>query len=286
MTDTTDFLAWTPSDAAGEIAVPAPDDDKYSRGVLGVVTGSSAYPGAAVLGVEAALHTGVGMLRYVGPQRAADFVLHRRPEAVTGVGRVQAWLLGSGVDPDHLDDETREGFSAAASSGLPLVLDAGALSLREEATGPVVLTPHFRELAGATGQDVDDVTADPAGAAARAAERWGSTVLVKGHRTYVASPGGTRLVAASAPSWLATAGAGDALGGVLGALVATHADEVADDPEALARLAATAAVVHGLAAARASGGGPLTVLGLVHALPATIAEMLARREASGGSRAS
>jgi len=266
--------------------VPAPDDDKYSRGVLGVVTGSSAYPGAAVLGVEAALHTGVGMLRYVGPQRAADFVLHRRPEAVTGVGRVQAWLLGSGVDPDHVDDDTREGFSAAASSGLPLVLDAGALSLREEATGPVVLTPHFRELAGATGQDVDDVAADPAGAAARAAERWGSTVLVKGHRTYVASPGGTRLVAASAPSWLATAGAGDALGGVLGALVATHADEVADDPEALARLAATAAVVHGLAAARASGGGPLTVLGLVHALPATIAEMLARREASGGSRAS
>jgi len=286
VTDTTDFLDWTPSDAAGEIAVPAPDDDKYSRGVLGVVTGSSAYPGAAVLGVEAALHTGVGMLRYVGPQRAADFVLHRRPEAVTGVGRVQAWLLGSGVDPDHLDDETREGFSAAASSGLPLVLDAGALSLREEATGPVVLTPHFRELAGATGQDVDDVAADPAGAAARAAERWGSTVLVKGHRTYVASPGGTRLVAASAPSWLATAGAGDALGGVLGALVATHADEVADDPEALARLAATAAVVHGLAATRASGGGPLTVLGLVHALPATIAEMLARREASGGSRAS
>ena len=286
MTDTTDFLDWTPSDAAGEIGVPAPDDDKYSRGVLGVVTGSSAYPGAAVLGVEAALHTGVGMLRYVGPQRAADFVLHRRPEAVTGAGRVQAWLLGSGVDPDHLDDETREGFSAAASSGLPLVLDAGALSLREEATGPVVLTPHFRELAGATGQDVDDVAADPAGAAARAAERWGSTVLVKGHRTYVASPGGTRLVAASAPSWLATAGAGDALGGVLGALVATHADEVADDPEALARLAATAAVVHGLAAARASGGGPLTVLGLVHALPATIAEMLARREASGGSRAS
>jgi NAD(P)H-hydrate repair Nnr-like enzyme with NAD(P)H-hydrate dehydratase domain len=272
-----DFTDWTPSDAAGEIAVPRPDDDKYSRGVLGVVTGSSSYPGAAVLGVEAALHTGVGMLRYVGPRRAADFVLHRRPEAVTGIGRVQAWLLGSGVDGDHLDDETEEGFRTAASSGLPLVLDAGALSLRERATGPVVLTPHFRELATASGQEVDEVAADPAGAAARAAETWGCTVLVKGHRTYVASPGGTRLVAASAPSWLATAGAGDALGGVLGALVATHADEVADDAEALARLAATAAVVHGLAASRASAGGPLTVLGLVHALPATIAELVAGR---------
>jgi hydroxyethylthiazole kinase-like uncharacterized protein yjeF len=268
------FAPWAPADAASWIAVPAADDDKYSRGVLGVVTGSSSYPGAAVLGVEAALHTGVGMLRYLGPARASDFVLHRRPEAVTSAGRVQAWLLGSGVDPDHLDDETSEGFDTAASSGLPLVLDAGALGLRERATGPVVVTPHFRELARATGRSVDDVAADPAEAAVRAAGEWGCTVLVKGHRTYVASPGGTRLVAESAPSWLATAGAGDALGGVLGALVATHSDEVLAQEDALARLAATASVVHGLAAERASGGGPLTVLGLVDALPATIAGLL------------
>ena len=268
------FTPWTPADAARWIAVPAADDDKYSRGVLGVVTGSSSYPGAAVLGVEAALHTGVGMLRYLGPERASDFVLHRRPEAVTSAGRVQAWLLGSGVDPDHLDDDTSDGFDTAASSGLPLVLDAGALDLRERATGPVVLTPHLRELARATGRSVDDVVADPAEAAVRAAGEWGCTVLVKGHRTYVASSGGTRLVAESAPSWLATAGAGDALGGVLGALVATHSDEVLEQEDALARLAATAAVVHGLAAERASGGGPLTVLGLVDALPATIAGLL------------
>ncbi|NIJ03990.1 NAD(P)H-hydrate dehydratase [Frigoribacterium faeni] len=267
---------WTPADAADWIAVPAADDDKYSRGVLGVVTGSTAYPGAAVLGVEAALHTGVGMLRYLGPARASDFVLHRRPEAVTSPGRVQAWLLGSGVDPDHLDDETSDGFETAASSGLPLVLDAGAIGLRERATGRVVVTPHFRELARATGRSVDDVAADPAEAAARAAGEWGCTVLVKGHRTHVASAGGTRLVAESAPSWLATAGAGDALGGVLGALVATHADVALEQEDALARLAATAAVVHGLAAERASGGGPLTVLGLVDALPATIAGLLRR----------
>lgn len=270
----TDFEPWTPADAAEWIAVPGADDDKYSRGVLGVVTGSSSYPGAAVLGVEAALHTGVGMVRYLGPARASDFVLHRRPEAVTSPGRVQAWLLGSGVDPDHLDDETRDGFATGASSGLPLVLDAGALSLREEATGPVVLTPHLRELARAAGREVDDVAADPGDAAVRAAGEWGCTVLVKGHRTYVASPGGIRLVAASAPSWLATAGAGDALGGVLGALLATHADEIAADPEATARLAATASVVHGLAASRASGGGPITVLGLIDALPATIASLV------------
>ncbi|ARC57253.1 Bifunctional NAD(P)H-hydrate repair enzyme Nnr [Frondihabitans sp. 762G35] len=271
----TDYAAWTPRDAAAWIAVPRDDDDKYSRGVLGVVTGSDQYPGAAVLGVEAALHTGVGMLRYLGPERAASFVLQRRPEAVTSPGRVQAYLLGSGIDPDTLDGVTTERFRQAAASGVPLVLDAGALSLRDRTDAPVVVTPHFRELAKATGRTVDDIAADPAAAAIEAAETWGATVLLKGHSTYVASPNGVRLVAASAPSWLATAGAGDALGGILGALVATHADAIDADEGALARLAATAAVVHGLAASRASGGGPLTVLGLVDRVPATIAALLA-----------
>ncbi len=54
---------------AAQIAVPGQDDDKYTRGVLGVITGSTLYPGAAVLGVEAALRTGVGMVRYLGPER-------------------------------------------------------------------------------------------------------------------------------------------------------------------------------------------------------------------------
>jgi NAD(P)H-hydrate repair Nnr-like enzyme with NAD(P)H-hydrate dehydratase domain len=155
----TDYLPWTPRDAADWIAVPADDDDKYSRGVLGVVTGSDQYPGAAVLGVEAALHTGVGMLRYLGPERAASFVLHRRPEAVTSPGRVQAWLLGSGIDPATLDGVTTDRFQVAAESGLPLVLDAGALSLREQTSAPIVLTPHFRELAKASGPEVDEIAA-------------------------------------------------------------------------------------------------------------------------------
>ncbi|MCU1528880.1 MAG: NAD(P)H-hydrate dehydratase [Frondihabitans sp.] len=273
----TDYTPWTPSDAARWIDVPEEDDDKYSRGVLGVVTGSDQYPGAAVLGVEAALHTGLGMLRYLGPDRAASFVLQRRPESVTSPGRVQAWLLGSGIDPSTLDTATSDRFAQAAASGVPLVLDAGALSLRSETAAPVVVTPHFRELARATGREVAEIAADPAGAAASVAQEWGVTVLLKGHSTYVASPGGLRLVASSAPSWLATAGAGDALGGILGALVATHADEIASDEDALARLAATASVVHGLAASRASGGGPITVLSLIDAVPRTIAELVVSR---------
>jgi len=135
----TDFTPWTARDAAGFIAVPDERSDKYSRGVLGVVTGSDQYPGAAVLGVEAALRTGVGMVRYLGPHRATDLVLQRRPEAVASDGRVQAWLLGSGMDPVHRDTTVME---RALAQGLPVVLDGGAPDLRRRATGPVGPTPH------------------------------------------------------------------------------------------------------------------------------------------------
>ena len=138
----TDFARWTDADAAAWIAVPGPADDKYSRGVLGVATGSTRYPGAAVLTVEAALHTGVGMLRYLGPERPTDLVLARRPEAVTADGRVQAWLLGSGIDADDTDAVIVERMTEAVTSGVPCVLDADALHLYARSTGPVVLTPH------------------------------------------------------------------------------------------------------------------------------------------------
>src|SRR6188508_2960194 len=98
---TTGWQEWTAEDAAGWVAAPAPDDDKYSRGVLGVVTGSPDFPGAAVLGVEAAHRTGVGMVRYIGHRVPCRAVLDRRPETVTVPGRVQAWLIGSGIDQNR-----------------------------------------------------------------------------------------------------------------------------------------------------------------------------------------
>lgn len=273
-----------PSDAAACVAVPGEHDDKYRRGVLGIVTGSAQYPGAAVLGVEAALRTGVGMVRYLGPARATDLVLQRRPEAVTEPGRVQAWLLGSGMpaaghDGDR-DPATRERFHHALETGRPLVLDAGALDLAASTDAPTVITPHAGELARLLGVDVDVVRADPLASARRASSRFGVTVLLKGHTTHVVGVTGEELLARSAPAWLATAGAGDALAGILGALIATHADAAVDDPALLGRLAAAAAVIHGLAAERASAGGPLTVLDLCAALGPTIAGLVAGRPAA------
>jgi ADP-dependent NAD(P)H-hydrate dehydratase / NAD(P)H-hydrate epimerase len=264
-----------PAQAALRIAVPGPDDDKYARGVVGLVTGSEQYPGAAVLGVEAAARTGVGMIRYLGPDRPTNLVLQRRPEAVTANGRVQAWVLGSGQNPAERDDRTAALLHEALAQEVPVVLDAGALDLHAEARGPVLLTPHAGELARATGASVDEVRRDPERSARDAAAALGATVLLKGHTTHVATPDGAVLRVRSAPSWLATAGAGDALAGILGALLATHADQIAADPGAIAPLAATGAVLHGLAAERASGGGPLTVLDLARELPRVIAELLA-----------
>lgn len=270
----TDFFRG--EEAAELIAVPNEGDDKYSRGVLGVMTGSAQYPGAAVLGVEAALRTGVGMVRYVGPDPAKQLVLARRPEAVCGMGRVQAWLVGSGMDASARTGDETALLRQALGSGVPAVIDAGALDLIGEATGPVVLTPHYGELSKLLGAEKDDIAADPARFAARAADELGVTVLLKGFVTHVAG-GGVRLKARSATPWLATAGSGDALGGVLGALVATHSQELGEDASLMPRLAAAAAVIHGMAGDSASAGGPVTVLDLAAALPATIAHLLGTR---------
>jgi len=265
-----------PTDAAAWIAVPSEDDDKYSRGVVGFVTGSALYPGAAVLGVEAAARTGVGMVRYLGAGRPTRLVLQRRPEAVTVNGRVQAWVLGSGQDPEKLDEATRELLSGALAQEVPIVLDGGAMARRSDAAGPVLLTPHARELSRLIEWELPEILADPESAARRAAVELDATVLLKGHTTHVASPDGTLLRVRSAPSWLATAGAGDALAGILGALLATHHEQLAADPTALAPLAATGAVLHGLAAETASAGGPLTILDLAAALPGVVAGLVAR----------
>ncbi|MGL4339895.1 MAG: ADP-dependent NAD(P)H-hydrate dehydratase [Rhodoglobus sp.] len=268
---------WSAREAAACIAVPGMHDDKYSRGVLGIITGSTRYPGAAVIGVEAALRTGVGMVRFLGPPQLSDLVLRQRPEAVTTEGRVQAWLMGSGMDPGEPENWAR--LIEAVKQPVPVILDGGALELHHHALGQVVITPHYGELARLLGIDRRDLAASPEAWARRTADELGVTVVLKGHDTYIAGPE-IALSASTAPTWLATAGAGDALAGILGSLLATHAQEIADDPTELARLAATAAVLHGLAAERASGGGPLTVLDVTAALPATIAMLLSELRSS------
>lgn len=259
-----DFREWTASDARDWIAVPTHADDKYSRGVLGVITGSEQYPGAAVIGVDAALHTGVGMVRYRG--EAPREVLTHRPEAVTAAGHVGAWLLGSGMTAPS------ERIRVAITEGRPTVLDAGALELAAGSSGPTVITPHAGELARMLGADRTDIEADRAGSVLRAVERFGVTVLLKGHESLIADPAGARWSVSASSAWLATAGTGDSLAGILGALVATHARDIEHDRSAMAALAATASRLHVTAAHIAQG--PFTVLDLGRAIPAAVQHCL------------
>ncbi len=266
-------------DVAGLWPVPRAGDDKYRRGVLGVVAGSSGYPGAAVLTVAGALGAGCGMVRYLGPRRACENVIAAHPEVVASEGRVQAWLLGPGVTGDKQSDRVRGILRGLGD--LPAVVDAGALGLLPPRLGPaVVLTPHAGELATlltSRGVAVDraGVEAEPLRWAQEAQRLTGATVLLKGAVTVVVGPDEV-LSQAEAPSWLATAGAGDVLAGVLGALLAGHAEAVAADPALAARLAAVAALVHGRAAHAANPGGPVSASMVAAAVPGVVAGLLAR----------
>jgi hydroxyethylthiazole kinase-like uncharacterized protein yjeF len=277
---------WTAREAAEYIRVPTVRDDKYAFGVLGVVTGSKLYPGAAVLGVEAAHRTGVGMVRYLGPGSAQRLVLARRPEVVTVPGQVQAWLVGSGMDARERTAPEEFRLTQALASGCPVVVDAGALDLAGAATGPLVLTPHARELASLLETDPEErpallaeIAAHPARWAQTAADTFGATVVLKGHETHVVCPrahDGSRFhVRILAPTtWLATAGSGDVLAGVIGAFLATHADALAENPQLMGPLCASAAFLHGYAAQRTSAGGPIAALDVAEAIPAAIASLL------------
>ena len=266
---------------------PVPDGaaHKYTRGVLGVVAGTPAYPGAAVLTVTAAVRAGAGMVRFIGSPGVTAVVLTARPEVVAGDGRVQAWALGPGVDPgDHPQvARARDALVRALSMAIPAVVDAGSLAGLPDLLAPwVVLTPHAGELAALLverGEVVErsEIEAAPVRWARRAHELTGATVLLKGATTVVVGVGGAVYSQADGPAWLATAGAGDVLTGLLGALLAGRAADVVEEPSLAAALAAAAALVHGRAAHRAQPGGPVSALAVADALPGTVAGILTGR---------
>lgn len=225
---------------------PGASDDKYARGVVGVVAGSPSYTGAAVLAVGAALASGAGMVRYVGP---VEQVRLRWPEAVVSpdvasTGRVQAWVVGPGLGLDAV--EVVRGVLARQE---PVLVDADALTLcaqdpslvkgRRAAT---LLTPHDREFTR-FGSPVGD---DRLGAARRLAADLGAHVLLKGSATVVAAPDGRVRVNPTGSPYLASAGSGDVLAGAVGALLAQGLDPL--------DAASVGAYVHGLAGDRARGG--------------------------------
>ena len=281
---TTTLKKWSGRDAARCIITPSDLDHKYSRGVLGIITGSAQFPGAAVLTTAAASATGVGMVRFHSSSGLAHLVLHTTPSAVVQPGKVAAWLVGSGINSKKYSDVTtwlrHRWFKLIHLQSVPTILDAGALSLAGSLEQPTVITPHSGELATLLSSRGVHVTAeaiegDPKKWVQLAAQTLGVTVLLKGSATYVANDEVVIQLPVATP-WLATAGSGDVLAGVLGALVATNAIEILNDYNHLAYVAASAAYIHNQAAERASDGGPINAEAIINAIPTTMARLLKR----------
>lgn len=272
-------------DASQCLKIPDQSSNKYSRGVLGVITGSNEYPGAAVLSARAAAYANIGMVRYAGPLRAQNLVLQASPEVVASEqlsGKLDAITVGSGIpDASHCNSESaqeqREQIAnilknyenESQSSNIqsqsqnelpPICVDAGALDLLpKKVCEKVVLTPHAGELSSLfarydLGISAQEILQNPVEYAQKAANLTGATVLVKGTTTAVASPNNLHLpiyIAQYGPAWLATAGSGDVLAGILGALLA-QCEKQDESGRNYAFIAASAAIIHGISAVFAS----------------------------------
>jgi len=273
---------WSSRDAKKCIIIPSELDHKYSRGVLGIITGSAQFPGAAVLSTSAASATGIGMIRFHSSSGLAHLVLHTSPSTVVQPGKVTAWLMGSGISTKKYSDITtwlrHRWFALAKKQTVPTVLDAGALSLAGSLEQPTIITPHSGELSAlltSRGLPVSSeaIEGNPKKWVQNAAATLGVTVLLKGSITYVANENVLIALPAATP-WLATAGSGDVLAGIIGALVATNTIEILNDPNRLAEVAATGAFIHAQAAKNASRGGPISAEMIVKEIPGAISQLL------------
>ena len=270
----TDLFGFEAGDVAARWPVPGPRDDKYSQGVTGVLAGSSTYPGAAVLCTGAAVATHSGMVRYAGGAHAE--VLARWPEVIASpspasAGRVQSWVVGPGLGTD---DKGAAALWFALDTDLPVIVDADALTilaahpeLVADRAAPTVLTPHAGEFARLAGAPPGD---DRVSACRKLADAFGATVLLKGNVTVIADPGGPVYLNPAGQSWAATAGSGDVLSGMIGALLASGLPP--------AEAAAAAAFVHARAAALSAaapgpGEAPTSASRILHHIRAALAAL-------------
>jgi NAD(P)H-hydrate repair Nnr-like enzyme with NAD(P)H-hydrate dehydratase domain len=210
--------------------------------------------------------------------------LHATPSVVVQPGKVTAWLVGSGIDAKKYSDFTtwlrHRWFKLTTLQSVPTVLDAGALHLAGSLEQATLITPHSGELsklltARGVSVSVEAIEGNPKKWVQEAANTLGVTVLLKGATTYVANDSVLIELPIATP-WLATAGTGDVLAGIIGSLVATNTVEILNDYNHLAYVAATGALIHARAAEVASHGGPINAEAVVVAIPTVISQLLKR----------
>ncbi|NLR96052.1 NAD(P)H-hydrate dehydratase [Rhizobium sp. P38BS-XIX] len=255
----------TPAQWQREIPSADADSHKYKRGHLVVFSGGPNATGAARMSAMAGLKSGAGLVTIASPQDAmavnAGMLTAIMLHAVEDETTLKAWLADKRLSTFVLGPGFGAGDKARkfclALADRHLVLDAdGITSFRDNAQvlfdafadGPtrLVLTPHEGEFARLFPDIAGDASLNKVDKTRAAAARAHAAIIYKGADSVIAAPDGRALINANAPPWLATAGSGDVLAGIIGGLMAQGAPAF--------EAAAAGVWLHGLAGQRAGKG--------------------------------
>lgn len=274
----------------GSLPEPATDTHKYARGHVAVFSGPPTATGAARLSALAAARAGAGAVTVLSPPAALQVnAAHLTSVMLRGIDgtadtlafvaerKVRAAVLGPGFGDAKRLRETALALLDSASAPFTLVLDADAFTAFADApaslfisagasSGRLVLTPHEGEFSRLFGDIARDVQLSKVEKARKAAERSHAVVVLKGPDTVVAAPDGRAVINSNGSPWLATAGSGDVLAGLVAGLSAQGMETFA---------AACAAVwIHAEAGSRFGPG--LIAEDLPALLPPVLRELFAR----------
>ena len=255
---------------------PGPVTNKFDRGHLTIVGGKK-MTGAARLAARGGIRAGAGLVTIASPKKAVPIYALDWPEFIIKevsnftnlriyikTKKVSALVIGPGLG---ISSRARRLIINCVRVGLPVVLDADAISnfadepnklFNETLVGNALLTPHegeFRRIFNLKGSNLSR--------AIEAARLSGAIVLLKGAKTVIAAPDGRAAINDNAPPWLATAGSGDVLAGMIGAIVAQGLPSFES--------ACMATWLHGAAANQIGPG--LIASDLPSCLPAEIAKL-------------
>lgn len=266
-----------------------PDSHKGDYGHVLVVGGSIGLTGAPVMAALAALRSGAGLVTLAVPEavyfiaasKLTEVMVHPMPESSSGTFSTGSWaklralirkanVLAVGPGLSREPAARRFAQKLLSEATLPVVLDADGINAfagaargkLRKARCPVVLTPHPGEMARLLGVSTDAVQRNRQGIAKKTAKDLKAVVVLKGHRTVVASASGGLYVNTTGNPGMASGGTGDVLTGVIAALIGQGCD--------LFTAAKAGVCVHGLAgdlAAKRVGQVSLTAGDILCALP-------------------
>jgi len=288
---------WSESEEFAGFSFPRrPVGNKGEYGHALIVAGSYGKSGAAVLASWAALRMGAGLVTVATPESVLPIVAAHTPEIMTeplpatDAGSIslrsfeyerfdrllkgkRALAIGPGLTTS---DETQQFVRAVVGKrDIPIILDADGLNAfagraheLKNSKGNITVTPHPGEMARLLECEIADVQARRLEVALKAAADWNACVVLKGHQTLIASPGGEAFVNSTGNPGMATGGTGDVLTGLLAGLIAQHGRGLY--PFGWTQLAAFGVYLHGLAgdiAYAETGEAPLMASDLIREIP-------------------